>query len=189
MKLKTLTMTAAVAALMAGGAVAQDTQPSEMTTGDTMSAPEMQPAFISIEEMTVGDVIGTVTYDPDGNRIAEIDYVIAGTDGPAAVLGIGGFLGLGEYTVAVPLDEFTLREDGRTFELGTSKEALEALPEFDESNAESLPDDLVIGSLMPDDDATLPDDADTGVEDDTGDGDTGEGDMGDEGDAGDGESK
>lgn len=165
MKLKMLTMTAAVAALMAGGAFAQDTPPAEMTTGDTMEAPEMQPAFTSIEEMTVGEVIGTVTYDPNGNRIAEIDYVIGGNDGPAAVLGIGGFLGLGEYTVAVPLEEFLLREDGRTFELGTSKEALEALPEFDESNAESLPDDILIGALMSDDGASMPDDTATGAGD------------------------
>ncbi|WP_425051615.1 hypothetical protein [Psychromarinibacter sp. S121] len=165
MKLKNLTMGAALAALVAGGAFAQDTstetdmatEPPAMTDGGDMAngtdmmdgtAAEQAPVFASIEEMTVGDVVGMVAYDPEGTKIAEIDYVVNPADGAAAVLGIGGFLGLGEYTVALPLEDFQLSEDGTFFTLATDKETLKSQPEFDEANVEGLPDDMPIADLM-----------------------------------------
>lgn len=160
MKLKHLMTGAAMSALIAGGAIAQDTStdmatdPPAATDGmatDGMgdAAVDAAPVFTSIEEMTVGDVLGMVAYDPEGNRIAEIDYVIEGDTGPSAVLGIGGFIGLGEYTVALPLSDFELGEDGNSFVLSTDKETLKAQPEIDESGLESLPAETPIAELMP----------------------------------------
>jgi len=160
MKLKTLSMSTAVAALIAGAAFAQD------TAGDTTTVPATEemsianetdvvaPLYTSVEAMTVGDVLSMIAYDPAGERIGDIDYVIQGMDGPEAVVGIGGFLGLGEYTVALPLEEFALNAEGNGFVLDTTKERLEQLPEFDETNAESLPDDVLISSLMQDEPMT-----------------------------------
>lgn len=155
MKLKTLSMTAAVAAMIAGGAFAQDT-----TATDTMPANDgvvvtddttaVAPLYTDIKEMTVGDALSMIAYDPTGERVGDIDYVIQGLDGAEFVVGIGGFLGLGEYTVALPIEEFDLNADGTGFVIDTTKERLEQLPEFDESNAESLPDDVVIGTLIHD---------------------------------------
>lgn len=156
MKPKLFLMSAAVVALVAGGALAQDAATGSETPAApgvaTLPAetPVLGPDFVSIEEMTVRDVLGMVAYDPNGDRIGEIDYVIAGMGGPEAVIGIGGFLGLGEYTVALPLSEFVVREDGRTFEVDTDRERLEQMPEFDESGAESLPDDILIATLLSD---------------------------------------
>ncbi|SHJ04563.1 PRC-barrel domain-containing protein [Wenxinia saemankumensis] len=163
MRITSLFASAAIVALTSAPVLAQDaTAPVADPTMD-QTAPAMDPAtdpidgtaaeptapaFTSLDEMTVGDVLGMSVESPDGENIGDVDYVIQTADGLAAVIGIGGFLGLGEYTVALPLDEFQLNEDFTAFTLGTTREALEAQPEFDESGIESLEDELVVGDLM-----------------------------------------
>ncbi|MFX0541595.1 PRC-barrel domain-containing protein [Roseovarius sp. S4756] len=160
MTLKTLMMTAAASALIAGGAIAQDTATTEADTavGTEMSAdaPAATPAFTSIEEMTVGDIVGQNVYEPNGDTIGDIDYVVGAGDSADAVIGIGGFLGLGEYTVALPLSDFTYDADQQMIKLDTTKDALKELPEFDESNAESLPDETPLADLMASNDSADP---------------------------------
>ncbi|HBZ42544.1 MAG TPA: hypothetical protein DEO85_00445 [Maritimibacter sp.] len=178
MKLKNLMMSAGAAALIAGGSAyaqdktteatdapamseAQEDMGNSMTgiedatgttgemygetTGDVAAA---APMFTSIEEMTVGDVIGYVAYDPKGDRIGDIDYVIDRDGEAQAVIGIGGFLGLGEYTVALPLSDFELRDDGMSFELATDKETLKKKPEIDEASIESVQPDVEVSQLI-----------------------------------------
>jgi len=137
--------TAAAAMLLSTAALAQDAVPD-----DPLIEPPATPAppFSSIAEMTVGDVLGMVAYDPDGNSIGEIDYVITPPEGPMAVIGIGGFIGLGEYTVALPLSEFQLSPDARYFTLNTDKATLKARPEFDESTASGLPRATTIAEIL-----------------------------------------
>ena len=48
----------------------------------------------------------------------------------AASLDIGGFLGIGEKDVVLPLDSLTKGEDG--LRTAMTKEELEALPEYDD---------------------------------------------------------
>ncbi|MCK8484463.1 hypothetical protein MUY21_10470 [Aliiroseovarius sp. S2029] len=149
MKRKHFLMSTAVAMMIAGGAVAQDTATPETDTATTgADTAVVEPMFTSLGDMTVADMIGMFAYDPEGERISEVDYVIMGANGPEVVLGIGGFLGLGEYTVALPLTEFKLGEDGATLRLDTDKETLKTYPEFDESTAENLPGETSIGSLL-----------------------------------------
>ena len=152
MKRTHLTLNAVLAAMLAGGAFAQDTattaDPTAVPDGAVPGAEMTLPTFASLEEMTVGDMIGIQVYQPDGSRISEVDYVIDGAGGPEVILGIGGFLGLAEYTVAMPLSEFTLGEDGRSLRLDTDKETLKQHPEFDEANAQNLPSDTPVATLL-----------------------------------------
>ena len=150
MTLKTLMMTAAASALIAGGAIAQDTSTTD-TTGVDATVTDVAPAapqFTSIGEMTVGDLVGQNVYEPNGKTIGDIDYIIGADGGADAVVGIGGFLGLGEYTVALPLEEFTFDAESQMVKLDTTKDALKQQPEFDESEAESLPDETPLADLM-----------------------------------------
>ena len=161
MTLKTLMMTAAASAFIAGGAIAQDTSATgadpNATTGMSADAPAIIPKFTSLSEMTVGDIIGENVYDPNGDTIGDIDYIVGRGDGGAnAVIGIGGFLGLGEYTVALPLEDFTYDADQQMVKLDTTKEALKEQPEFDESDAESLPDETRLSDLMASADTSAP---------------------------------
>lgn len=70
--------------------------------------------------------------------IGEINDLIISQDGTvtAVILGVGGFLGMGERDVAVSMDAIkVLREEGdsndRFLVVKTSKEVLESVPEFD----------------------------------------------------------
>lgn len=154
MRITSFLTSVATAALLTTAGLAQTTTDDAPAVASV--APEVaiiEPRFTSKADMTVGDVIGMFTYDPDGRRIGEIDYVVMQPDGLSAVIGIGGFLGLGEYTVAMQFEKFDLRPDGLGFMLDATKDALKAVPEFDESGAESLPAETSIASVM---DATAP---------------------------------
>lgn len=155
MTLKKLMLSTAVSAIVATGAFAQTTTVPESGTATTTEAP-MAQTFTSIDEMTVGNLLGKSVYEPNGDSIGDIDYVLDNNGSANVVIGIGGFLGLGEYTVAVPLDDLTFNADEQTVQLDTTKEALKELPEFDESDVESLPDETQLSTLMVADDTTAP---------------------------------
>jgi len=163
MTLKSIMVTTAVSALMAGGAFAQSTS---TPTADPAATTEQSiaPTFTSIDEMTVGNIIGKNVYDPNGDTIGDIDYIVGQPGSANAVIGIGGFLGIGEYTVAIPLDDLTYNADAQMVQLDTTKEALKEQPEFDETGVESLPDETQLSTLIASDDpaATAPG-ADTSV--------------------------
>ena len=75
--------------------------------------------------------------EKEWDDIGEINDIIVTADGnvSAVILGIGGFIGIGERDVSVPMSSImVLREadDGDRFlVVKTSKEALEAAPEFE----------------------------------------------------------
>ncbi|GFE49384.1 hypothetical protein So717_11370 [Roseobacter cerasinus] len=113
---------------------------------DTLQADNSIDAEMST--MVVGDLIGKNVAEANGEVVGEIDYIIRDGDKLAAVIGIGGFLGLGEYTVAIPLNEFDMTAEEDTLKLANWTETeLEAQPEFDETNVEGLPDDMPIDQI------------------------------------------
>lgn len=165
-------ITAAASAMFAGGAPAQstDTMPAEPGMGGDITAPDaaLTPDFNAIDEMTVGDIIGRKVYEPTGDTIGKIDYIVARNGGADAVVGIGGFLGLGKYSVALPLDEFTYDAEQRMVKLDTTQDALKEQPEFDTSDVEGLPDETPLSSLIANADSSGTSDIDTGADMDTG---------------------
>ena len=107
------------------------------------------------------DLIGMRIYNAetevaDGTRIAdggetewddigEINDIIISQDGEvrAVILGVGGFLGMGERDVSVSMDAIkVVREEGdsddRFLVVTTSKEMLEKAPEFDRDMGEEM---------------------------------------------------
>ncbi len=122
---------------------------TDLATGDLMEDRDVRDTSV-FAGMSVGDIVGMDVHSTAGegeNDVGEIDYIIQAADGYEAVIGIGGFLGLGEYTVALPLGAFSINpEDENQLLLdGFTEEELEAMPEIDESELEALPDDHVIG--------------------------------------------
>ena len=75
---------------------------------------------------------GHGTYGPGGEEIGEVEEVLAdGSGQPVAVAAeVGGFLGVGERSVTIALDQ--LRLDGEHLVSGLTKEQLEALPEWED---------------------------------------------------------
>ena len=133
----------------AAGDAVEDTAADVDATVDSQAdiATSTADAGMAFSGMVAGDLIGMEVIEANGETVGEIDYVVRQADGLAAVIGIGGFLGLGEYTVAVPLDEFSRSPEGE-LKLNTWTEAeLEAQPEFDETGVESLPEDAPLDEM------------------------------------------
>lgn len=103
----------------------------------------------SFSGMLVGDILGQNVTTQAGEDVGEIDYIVRQGEDLAAVIGIGGFLGLGEYTVAIPLEEFSMAPEGEGMMLSSwTEEELKAQPEFDETGVEGLEDDVPLDNAM-----------------------------------------
>lgn len=90
----------------------------------------------------VGPWLGTQiwkqeVYDPSLKRIGEIDNLVVLQNGQIseAVIGVGGFLGIGEKSVAIPFGELkaVARDSKIWFVLDRTKDQLMAAPSFDAS--------------------------------------------------------
>lgn len=118
------------AEVQADGAVA--TAPS-MNSDGTVTLPEgymeVDRATLTAETLTGADVRG-----PDDTSIAEVSDLVLTGEGQVTdvILDVGGFLGIGARSVAIPMDRLTVAQtEGGAVRLwvNMTKEELEALPE------------------------------------------------------------
>jgi sporulation protein YlmC with PRC-barrel domain len=63
--------------------------------------------------MRVDQIVGKSVYNGAGDRVGEIDEVVVNRNNraTAAVIGVGGFLGVGEKKVVVPFDNMRMQGD------------------------------------------------------------------------------
>jgi sporulation protein YlmC with PRC-barrel domain len=84
--------------------------------------------------MTVTDYYKQAVYDPQNNKIGDVEDVLLTSDGRvnALVIGVGGFLGIGEKHVLVPFTAVKMdRKDNKvTLMMNSSKDELKAAPGF-----------------------------------------------------------
>ena len=83
----------------------------------------------------------TVT-SPDGEGIGDInDLIVDGENGCmiAAVIGVGGFLGIGEKQIAVPWETLTVNYDAQEITSELTKDEADAAPEYVFRDQESAP--------------------------------------------------
>ncbi len=134
----------------AGAETAQEADPAvpAPTAGaDTAMAADADTAdraglYGTFADARVTDLIGMNVLSSAGDDIGEVDDLVHDGEVVKAVVGVGGFLGLGEHKVALPLADFTMGEDA--LQVGTmTREDLEALPEYAD-DAESLPLDTTV---------------------------------------------
>lgn len=120
------------------------------TTQQTQTGQLIVPAarLNSAQVMSANDFIGKTVYDRAGNDIGDVNDLIISGDGQiqAVILGVGGFLGMGEKYVAVNTSSVQMVQDGNTTRLvvEASKQALQAAPAYDKSNRR-----YAIGSGVP----------------------------------------
>ena len=92
---------------------------------------------VELRDVTSGwstkrEVLGKKVFNDNSETVGKIDDLIVSPDKAVsyAIIGAGGFLGVGRHDVAIPVSE--LKEDGGKFILaGASKEAIKAMPEFE----------------------------------------------------------
>lgn len=113
------------------------------TTGSTSQAPATTATSVIVPAesiaggriVTASDFLGKSIYAPDGTRIGEVNDFFVTPDGKvqAVVLGVGGFLGIGEKNVAVAMQAIQTQGDGTDAKLviNSSKDELTAAPTYD----------------------------------------------------------
>jgi sporulation protein YlmC with PRC-barrel domain len=77
-------------------------------------------------------VLGRTVYNDTGDAVGKIDDIIVAPDKVVsyAIVGAGGFLGVGRHDVAIPVSQ--LKEaDGKFVLAGATKDTLKALPPFE----------------------------------------------------------
>ncbi len=112
-----------------------DSMVAESHSSVTLSAGYMQ----SDDDFLGSRILGATVWNSgaeDAEQIGDINDIIFNADGRmiAAVIGIGGFLGIGEKSVAVGFEELEwttdFNGDPRLVLTGATYESLEAAPEF-----------------------------------------------------------
>jgi PRC-barrel domain len=111
------------------------------------------------DSILASTLIGSTVYSPANETVGDINDLIVGLDGKVqgVVIGVGGFLGLGEKDVAVKMDQITVQpEDANKSNvrliLNSTKADLEAAPEFKSvaaQNREMNSNTGTTGSTMP----------------------------------------
>ena len=117
--------------LMISPVWAQNAQPSDSS---------VKPANTALDAMGVGqtmssDYIDRNVYGQGDQSIGEIkDLVIDASNGSisSVIIGVGGFLGIGEKNVAIPFAQVKpMMKDGKVWlSISSSKEELKAAPDF-----------------------------------------------------------
>lgn len=145
--IRNLLATTAIAALLATGAYAQDTTaPAPAPAAPTEAAPATPEVIPHADGFLATNIIGENVYNStaeDAETIGDVNDIVLAADGTAdqLIIGVGGFLGIGEKNVALPYKEFDWAEKNgdRWLVMATTKEQLQALPDFDRRGYDPAP--------------------------------------------------
>lgn len=94
-------------------------------------------AAADLREVTLGwsanrQLLGQAVFNDKNERIGAVDDIVIAPDKAIsyAIIGAGGFLGVGRHDVAIPVSQLT-QVDGKFVLAGATKEALKAMPSFE----------------------------------------------------------
>lgn len=127
MALKSYAIVGATAAIGTAMLVAAcDMDRNTRTSSAAYTTPSGQATARSFSTMRAGDLVGQNVYAANGDRIGEIDQVVVNRSSraTAAVIGVGGFLGIGERKAVVPISQLQWRGD-RIVAPNLTKESLQ----------------------------------------------------------------
>jgi sporulation protein YlmC with PRC-barrel domain len=133
MQRKIFSAIAAASVLLAGATTAIGQQ----VVGST----QLGIAVAELRDVTTGwsakrQVLGKTIYNDSGDGIGKVDDIIVAPDKAVsyAIIGAGGFLGVGRHDVAIPVGQLKQQSDGKFVLAGATKDALKAMPPFEYAN-------------------------------------------------------
>ena len=98
------------------------------------------PLGIAVTELSVvamgwsakRQILRQTVYNDKNEKVGKVDDIIVAPDKAIsyAIVGVGGFLGVGKHDVAIPVNQFKL-ENKKLVLAGASKDVLKAMPEFE----------------------------------------------------------
>ncbi len=113
-------------------------EPAETVMADTeyRSWDQAGEADMMMGDMSAKDVLGSTVYGVDGDGIGEVADLQIGSDNTIQrlIIDVGGFLGMGVHTVALPAAEMEMAAvDGeQRITVSATKEELEAMPSYEQ---------------------------------------------------------
>jgi sporulation protein YlmC with PRC-barrel domain len=135
--MKTSGTIVAACLLLAGPAFAQTTTQQPATTPPPATSPSGQSLWYSHhpDELRASKLIGTNVVNTANETIGEINEIVLAKDGKVAavIIGVGGFLGMGEREVAMNFESVQMSRDSNNnlvLTANTTKDALKAAPEW-----------------------------------------------------------
>ena len=104
-------------------------------SSDTAKSASNFSSTQSADEWRSSKLVGMAVYNRANERVGDINDLILGPDGKiaSAVIGVGGFLGIGEKLVAVDFSELQLNRDAdgtMRATINSTKESLESAPDY-----------------------------------------------------------
>lgn len=121
---------------------APDAAPAPAATPDTMipdkSADKSSPADKLVglsSEVAASDLLNQKVKNAANETVGDINDLAIGGDGKiaAVIIGVGGFLGMGEKNVSLPYDQLAFSRDANGYlvvTINTTKESLQSAPEW-----------------------------------------------------------
>ena len=124
-KIVLVVFTSLVIAAGAADAVAQ-------TAGSTVSVSTTELREVAMGWSAKKQILGKGVYNNIGEKVGDINDLIVTPDKAVsyAIVGVGGFLGVGEHEIAVPVG-LLKQQDGKIVLPGATKDALKAAPKFE----------------------------------------------------------
>lgn len=109
--------------------------PGSQTTTTPMKQPPGQQAFMGQQQpnqMLASNLMRQGVLGSNNERIGDISDLLMSQDGQvvAVLVGVGGFLGIGEKNVAIPFDSVQRSPETNQLTVSYSREDLEQAPEF-----------------------------------------------------------
>ena len=110
----------------------QDGAASGTATATESAALDVNPATAVLASQFMGQAV----YSSGNENVGEINDLVMSKDldTVVAIIGVGGFLGMGEKDVAIPVGDITATKDANNnlrLTIAATKEQLEAAPVFD----------------------------------------------------------
>ena len=101
------------------------------TTGTAVTGPAVTTAG---QPITVSRIKNMAVYDAKGTKVGDVERIVQAQNGKEElIVGVGGFLGLGERHVAIPTDDVALRGDRLLLE-GLTEDQLKRMPPIDRNS-------------------------------------------------------
>jgi hypothetical protein len=127
----------AATAAAAQQSVTQPPRPPATRPAPVDPAPAAKPGYVvkeGADHWLSSDFVGKDVYGPDREKVGTISDLLFEKSGriAAAVVGVGGFLGMGEKEVAVPFGDlqFSTQDGKRVITMNATRQALKAAPSF-----------------------------------------------------------
>jgi len=112
-------------------AVAAVNVAAQVAGSTTLGVPATEITTLAHGWSAKKQILGKPVYNDNNERVGDVDDIIITPDKSLsyAIIGVGGFLGLGEHLVAIPFNQFK-RGDDKYVLPGATKDTLKALPTF-----------------------------------------------------------